>query len=78
MKIAQVVCVFPPYKSGIGNVAAHFARLAAAAGHAVTVFTPRYRPVAEEQSAAYRVARLRPVSKARECRLTARTHIQSP
>ena len=63
IKIAQVVCVFPPYKSGIGNVAAHFARLAAAAGHAVTVFTPRYRPVAQEQSSAYRVMRLWPILK---------------
>lgn len=42
MKIAQVVCVFPPYKGGIGNSAFHFSRILASAGHDVTVFTPNY------------------------------------
>ncbi len=40
MKIAQIVCVFPPYKSGIGNVAFNFTQILAKQGHEVTVFTP--------------------------------------
>jgi len=43
MKIAQIVCTFPPYRGGMGNSAYYFAKETAAAGHAVTVFTPAYR-----------------------------------
>ena len=39
MKIAQVVCTFPPYKGGIGNAAADFSRFLSAR-HEVVVFTP--------------------------------------
>lgn len=42
MKIAHIVCVFPPYKGGIGLLAAQNARILARAGHDVTVFTPHY------------------------------------
>lgn len=42
MKIAHVVCTFPPYRGGIGNSAYNFARLAAERGLSVTVFTPLY------------------------------------
>lgn len=42
MKIAQVVCTFPPYKGGIGNSAYQFARVLSKQGHEVTVFTPDY------------------------------------
>lgn len=39
MKIAHVVCVYPPYKGGIGNVAKDFASLTKA-DNKVTIFTP--------------------------------------
>ena len=42
MKIAQIVCTFPPYKGGMGNSAYQFAKVMAKSGHDVTVFTPNY------------------------------------
>jgi len=42
MKIAQVVCRFKPYKSGISNVAYDQSLGLAKLGHQVTVFTPLY------------------------------------
>ena len=42
MKIAHVVCAFPPYKGGMGNAAYHFARVSAEMDYDVTVFTPDY------------------------------------
>ncbi|MCK4554556.1 glycosyltransferase family 4 protein [Candidatus Parcubacteria bacterium] len=42
MKIAQIVCTFPPYKGGIGNSAYQFARVLSKQGHEVTVFAPDY------------------------------------
>jgi glycosyltransferase involved in cell wall biosynthesis len=41
MRVAHVVPVFPPYRSGTGNVAFHQARCLAATGVDVTVFTTR-------------------------------------
>ncbi|MCX6795993.1 MAG: glycosyltransferase family 4 protein, partial [Candidatus Falkowbacteria bacterium] len=40
MKIAQIVCVFPPYRGGIGNAAYNFALELARLNNEVTVFTP--------------------------------------
>ena len=40
MKIAHIVCTFPPYKGGIGNVAYEQAKGLADLGHEITVFTP--------------------------------------
>jgi len=42
MKIAQVVCVYPPYRGGIGTAAVNAARLLREAGFEVTTFTPDY------------------------------------
>ncbi len=42
MKIAHVVCTFPPYHGGIGNVAYKYAENLNKAGADVTVFTPNY------------------------------------
>ncbi len=42
MKIAQVVCVFPPYKGGMGEAAYNFALILNKLGQQVTVFTPDY------------------------------------
>lgn len=41
MRVAHIAPVFPPYRGGMGTVAYHQARALAAAGAAVTVFTPR-------------------------------------
>lgn len=40
MRIAVIVSTFPPYRGGMGNVAAQQAALLAAQGHEVTVYTP--------------------------------------
>jgi glycogen synthase len=42
MKIAHVVCSFPPYRGGIGNSALQMAKSVLAYGHSVTVMTPDY------------------------------------
>lgn len=42
LKIAQVVAVFPPYRGGLGTVAAEYFRSLTAVGDSVTVFTPDY------------------------------------
>lgn len=39
MKVAHVVCAFPPFRGGMGNVAFEFARILSKIGHEVTVFT---------------------------------------
>src|SRR5438132_4073320 len=41
MRIAQVTHSFPPYYAGVGNVVFHDARVLAAMGHEVHVFTAR-------------------------------------
>jgi glycosyltransferase involved in cell wall biosynthesis len=41
MKIAQVVCVFPPYKGGIGQVAFDYAKAIQESGNEVVVFTAK-------------------------------------
>lgn len=42
MKIAHVVCVFPPYKGGIGKSALDFSLMMSRENNEVTVFTPLY------------------------------------
>ena len=42
MKIAHVVCTFPPYHGGIGNVAYNSAKNLGKLGLGVTVFAPNY------------------------------------
>ena len=43
MKIAQVVCAYPPYKSGIGTVAKKFHKTLQKSGHESDVFFPDYK-----------------------------------
>ncbi len=43
MKVAHVICTFPPYKNGMGNSVYHMARQIGACGHTSVVFTPAYR-----------------------------------
>jgi len=59
MKIAQVVCVFPPYKGGIGNVAADFSAYLSKR-HEVVVFTPGCKSGDFRIKADYKVIRLKP------------------
>ncbi|MFH1413012.1 MAG: glycosyltransferase family 4 protein [bacterium] len=42
MKIAHVVCTFPPYKGGMGNSAFNYANYTTKYNHEITVFTPKY------------------------------------
>jgi len=62
MKIAQIVCVFPPYRGGIGTMAHNHAKSLAEAGNDVTVFTPQYdqaKPALESRDG-FQIARLNP------------------
>ncbi len=43
MKIAQVVCTFPPYEGGIGNSAFHFAHFFSKDNLEFITFTPAYK-----------------------------------
>lgn len=47
MKIAQIVCTYPPYYGGMGNVVFQTASQLAALGHEVEVLTPEYYPSEE-------------------------------
>jgi len=49
MRIAQITCVFPPYKGGIGNVAYDFSEMLAETGNEITVFTPNRGQTLEEK-----------------------------
>lgn len=66
MRIAHVICVFPPYKGGMGNIAFNIAREQGALGHEVTVLTPRYSNAEEtspEDYPGFTVKWLRPVAQ---------------
>ena len=60
MRIAHVTHSFPPYYAGVGNVAFHNARVLAALGHEVHVFTA-WMPGAPVDPPGVRVHRLRPL-----------------
>jgi glycosyltransferase involved in cell wall biosynthesis len=59
MKIAQIVCVFPPYQSGIGNVAYHFAEELSRLNNEVTVFAPAQK-LANEKKYGFDLQELNP------------------
>ena len=59
MKIAQIVCTFPPYKGGIGSVAYNFARILSLEGNEVTVLTPGYQK-SDKQSGLFKIERINP------------------
>lgn len=65
MKIAQVVCVWPPYKGGIGSSAKKISEQLAEAGHDVTVFTPDYgdSKTVDDSNGNLKVCRLQPFLK---------------
>jgi len=45
MKIAHIVCTYPPYTGGMGNVAFEMASGLVSLGHEVEVFTPYYSEI---------------------------------
>jgi len=67
MKIAQIVCTFPPYRGGIGNSVNNISENLADLGHEVTVFTPNYDYKNEDEfhqhEGKFKVERLRPLYK---------------
>ncbi|MDD4902546.1 MAG: glycosyltransferase family 4 protein [Patescibacteria group bacterium] len=52
MKIAQIVCVYPPYKGGIGTSALETARVLSSAHHEVKTFTINYKSPLERGGSA--------------------------
>ncbi len=63
MKIAQVVCVFPPYWGGIGNSTHNLAKNFSSKGEDVCVFTPDYGASYAEYGADYKIERISPLFK---------------
>ncbi len=55
VKIAQVVCTYPPYRGGIGRVAHEYTERLRACDFDVHVFTPRYNPVDGDPAYVHRV-----------------------
>lgn len=49
MKIANIVCTYPPYRGGIGTAACDFACLLKKRGHEVITFTPDYDGEADKK-----------------------------
>lgn len=67
MKIAQIVCTFPPYRSGMGNSVYNISESLADLGHEVAVFTPNYNYKTDDQpdvqEGKFKVERLNPLFK---------------
>jgi len=66
MKIAQVICIFPPHFGGMGNSVYYFTQALVAQGHEVTVFTPSYGKknnlvTPNNEQAKFKIKRLRPL-----------------
>jgi len=64
MRIAHIVCTFPPYKGGMGNSVYHMATQIGSRGHKSVVFTPAYNKenVGEENLGwGTKVVRLKPL-----------------
>ncbi len=65
LRIAHVVCAFPPYKGGMGNVCFEQAKELIKLGHQVVVFTPQYKKNTSliENYCGFKVQRLKPFFK---------------
>lgn len=68
MKIAQIVCTFPPYRGGIGNSVYNIAEVLSDLDHDVTVFTPYYNYGGGQEefsgfNGKFTVERLKPIFK---------------
>jgi glycosyltransferase involved in cell wall biosynthesis len=55
MRIAHVVSTYPPYRGGVGNLAAEYAARLRARGHVVQVFTPRYQDPPDDPDFVHRL-----------------------
>jgi len=65
LKIAHIVCAFPPYKGGMGNVCLEQVKELVKLGHQLVVFTPQYEkntPLIEDYCG-FKVQRLKPLFK---------------
>lgn len=72
MRIAQIVCTFPPYRGGIGNSVYNISNILSDLKHEVTVFTPEYDYAEEkdkffdqpaEREGKFLIRRLKPIFK---------------
>lgn len=66
LKVAHIVCSFPPMRGGIGNSAWQFSKILSGIGYDVTVFIPRYPSVSgvflnENEPDGFKVTRLKPL-----------------
>ena len=61
MKIAQIVCTFPPYRGGIGNSVYGFSRELAKGGARITIFTPNYSNISPDFNEDFKVKRINSV-----------------
>jgi glycosyltransferase involved in cell wall biosynthesis len=59
MKIAHIVCTYPPYYGGMGNVAFEMVNSLIERGHDVTTYTPLYGGIPSEEDIAH-VERIAP------------------
>jgi len=60
MRIAHVVCTYPPYRGGMGNVTKEYVERLRLRGHDAFVITPAYAPVANDPEY---IQRLLPIMK---------------
>ncbi|MEA2088444.1 MAG: glycosyltransferase family 4 protein [Patescibacteria group bacterium] len=63
MRVAEIVCVFFPYKGGIGNVALDNAKILRKYNNDVVVFTPYHREINKKFDKKIQVKKLLPVLK---------------
>lgn len=63
MKIAHIVCSFPPYRGGMGNSVYSYAKVLAERGHDITVITPDYGGEEEIKKEGFGLMRLKPFFK---------------
>ncbi len=61
MKIAQIVCTFPPYHGGMGNVAKWYSEILTKLGLDVTVYTPEFQKVHFEDVSSFSTRRFKPI-----------------
>jgi len=62
MNIAHIVCVFPPYKSGIGNTVYNYAKELSLKGCSILVITPDYNRL-DYKSNIFDIVYIKPVIK---------------
>lgn len=60
MKIAHIVCVFPPYRGGIGSVACNYANVLNRSGVDITVITPDYGKIQAKMTSSFAVKYFKP------------------